>query len=310
MMNKKNNTKHVEKELTLFLEGELPDSEHQHIQSHLASCERCGQALRELERLPRVLQAFGEIEPSETMFDEIEAQIAQSSQRRFARRKLAWKIGLQFAFVVLIVCLTLFIEHYFEPKTDAELNNLEVIRLYLKEHEKITQPAVLTRGTEHLSTKTEDLVYSEFLKLFPDFARIQQQIISARSATSRDLLTLPTISEEESLTLEIAQKSAPFNVIAPPYLHPGYILDSIYKIKGKDSLHLVYTNGIDALSLFEQAIRRQSRLKDLNEYVIYQSQQNAETTILVWRDGDTAFALIGVAEMQKLMAIVESIQSD
>jgi len=102
-MNKKNNTKHVEKELTLFLEGELSDAEHQHIQSHLASCERCGQALRELERLPRVLQAFGEIEPSETMFDEIEAQIAQRSQRRFARRKLAWKIGLQFVSVVLIV---------------------------------------------------------------------------------------------------------------------------------------------------------------------------------------------------------------
>jgi len=82
-MNKKNNTKHVEKELTFFLEGELPDAERQRIQAHLASCERCAQALRELERLPHVLRTFDKIEPSETMFDEIKARIEPSFWHRF-----------------------------------------------------------------------------------------------------------------------------------------------------------------------------------------------------------------------------------
>jgi len=316
-MNQRNDTvnnEHVEGELTLFLEGELSEEQRCHVEEHLASCEHCARALRELKRLPQILLEFGEIEQAETMFDEIKSRMERNSWHRFFTLQLAWKIGLQFSFAVLIVCLTLFINGHLERQDNVDLSSPKFINLYLREHQKRIQTATLREPPPmaHIPVQPEDLVYSEFLSLFPDFVQIQRQLVLARGGMARqNLPTTPTIPAEETLTLGEAQKAVPFHVIAPPYLHPGYILDGICKVKERNSLHLVYTNGIDTLSLFEQALQGQKRLnaKELREYAIYRSQKDSHATILAWRDDAIAFALVGVAEMRQLMGIVESIQS-
>ena len=129
----------------------------------------------------------------------------------------------------------------------------------------------------------------------------------------------PSISKGEILDLSEARIAVDFEPAAPPRLYPGYILDSVRKIDDYNSLHLIYTNGINTLSLFEQALDGKNMLaaQDFREYAVYRSNQSAQhmgktpdkSTILAWRNGSVSFVLIGNEEMSRLMEIAQAVSA-
>ncbi len=91
--------------------------------------------------------------------------------------------------------------------------------------------------------------------------------------------------------------------------HPGYSLDQIRRIEGRDALQLLYTDGINSVSLFEQSLdgpRGLSR-QDFREYAVYRNIEQAGGTILAWKDDALSYVLIGNAEMSQLMNMAQSI---
>ncbi|MGB2866683.1 MAG: hypothetical protein WBC05_25355, partial [Sedimentisphaerales bacterium] len=94
-------------------------------------------------------------------------------------------------------------------------------------------------------------------------------------------------------------------------LHPGYSLDQIRRIEGRDAMQLLYTDGINSVSLFEQHLDGQRGLepKDFREYAVYRNKEQAAGTILAWRDGVRSYVLIGNTEMSQLMDMAQSISA-
>jgi hypothetical protein len=162
----------------------------------------------------------------------------------------------------------------------------------------------------------EDVMYYEFID---DYRRISRPgLILRGSSSGRDTGTVsrePGISSAKALTLPQARKAVSFAPVAPSRIHPGYILDGITKVAGRDSLHLLYTNGIDTLSVFEQPLEGEQVLaaKDFREYAVYKSSTPAEgsgnqagTTILAWKNSHVSFVLIGREDMSRLMAVAQA----
>jgi hypothetical protein len=99
--------------------------------------------------------------------------------------------------------------------------------------------------------------------------------------------------------------------VAPSWFHPGYVLDEIRRIEGRDALQLLYTDGISSVSLFEQTLNGHRGLsrQDFREYAVYRQKEQAGGTILAWRDDELSYVLIGNAEMSQLMDMAQSISA-
>jgi len=89
------------------------------------------------------------------------------------------------------------------------------------------------------------------------------------------------------------------------------MLDAIRRIEGRDALHLLYTDGINTISLFEQPLDGQRGLgaQDFREYALYRSEGQGPGTILAWRDHALSYVLIGNIEMSQLMDMAQSISA-
>ena len=113
------------------------------------------------------------------------------------------------------------------------------------------------------------------------------------------------------MTLSQARASARFDLVAPPRLYPGYRLDNIRTIDGRDALHLLYTDGINTLSLFQQPLEAEHTLgvHDFREYAVYCDEGQGTGTILAWRDEAIAYVLIGDIDMAQLMDMAQSIDA-
>ena len=121
----------------------------------------------------------------------------------------------------------------------------------------------------------------------------------------------PVISNGHTLSLSEARKNAGFALRAPARLHPGYSLDQIRRIDGCDALQLLYTDGINSVSLFEQSLDGQRGLsrQDFREYAVYRNTKQGAGTILAWRDDALSYVLIGNTEMSQLMDMAQSISA-
>jgi hypothetical protein len=113
------------------------------------------------------------------------------------------------------------------------------------------------------------------------------------------------------LTISEARETADFDLSAPSRLFPGYSLDQIRRIEDRDAMQLLYTNGIDSISLFEQPLDGQRRLgpQDFREYAVFQNKGQGGGTILAWRDNELSYVLIGNTEMSQLMDMAQSISA-
>ncbi len=119
------------------------------------------------------------------------------------------------------------------------------------------------------------------------------------------------ISNGHTLSLSEARDPAGFELRAPLWLDPGFELDQIKRIDGRNALQLLYTDGINSVSLFEQSLDGQGGLsrQDFREYAVYRKVEQAGGTILAWKDDTLAYVLIGNTEMSQLMNMAQSISA-
>ncbi len=161
-------------------------------------------------------------------------------------------------------------------------------------------------------------MYYEFLD---DYSRFSRPGLILRGPISQREISLskaPAISKGRILTLTQAQNAVDFDTVVPQQLPHDYILDSIRKIDDYNSLHLLYTKGMDTISLFEQPVSGKGGLtaQDFREYAVYSkvepdagSEGQGRWTILAWSDGAQSFVLIGKEDISQLMDIVQSISN-
>ena len=314
----------IQKELEAFLNSDMDDPKRKDIQSHLDECQNCVQVLRQLRRLSEVLQTWKGIEPSPMMHEKLKTRMkaSESSWRRILTYSFAKKAALRFAEAAAIVVLTLFVSHLLQKPAPKARDDLATINFYLMEHQgAITQTVsaeLSTRPTARMYISRDDILYYEFIEDLPRSAR--PGIILRRPSSQREISPpkAPAISKWKILTLPQARNAVDFDPVAPPRLHPGYILDSIRKIDDYNSLHLFYTNGIDTISLFEQPSNGEQGLaaQDFREYAVFRSVEPAaglkgqgRATILAWSNGAVSFVLIGKTDMAQLMDMAQSISS-
>ena len=195
----------------------------------------------------------------------------------------------------------------------ARPDHTTTINLYLKEHQDVVarhtsfssaapQPAQM-RVSQH------NILYFEFLDDMPGITH--PGIIVRGTSSQREIIPseAPIISNGHTLTLSEARQAAGFNLVSPAWLRPAYALDQIRRIEGCEALQLLYTDGIDSISLFEQPLDGQRGLepKDFREYAVYRNAEQSGGTILAWRDDVRSYVLIGNIELSELMDMAQSI---
>lgn len=197
----------------------------------------------------------------------------------------------------------------------ARTDDSATINLYLKEHRDVVARHVSLSPAPpqpaQMLVSQHDILYYEFLDDEPEYMRPG---IIVRGPSSRHQISSPegpVISNGHTMTLSEARKTADFELQAPPRLHPGYSLDQIRRIEGRDAMQLLYTDGINSVSLFEQPLDGQRGLepKDFREFAVYRNKGQAGGTILAWRDDVRSYVLIGNTEMSQLMNMAQSISA-
>jgi hypothetical protein len=155
----------------------------------------------------------------------------------------------------------------------------------------------------------DDILYYEFFEDGPEFIRPGIIVRGPSSQQEIESHEIPAISNGHTLTLPDARKTADFELSAPARLFPGYSLDQIRRIEGRDALQLLYTDGIQSVSLFEQPLDGLRGLshQDFREYAVYQNKGQVGGTILAWRDNALSYVLIGNIEMSQLMDMARAI---
>jgi len=111
---------------------------------------------------------------------------------------------------------------------------------------------------------------------------------------------------------------AGFKPIKPRYLPDGFTLiaGDVSQVKGIRNLHLIYSDGIRTLSLFENATDRaidftgMKALRTKFEDHDAQYVHDGPTTLLAWRERGLAFALVGDLELKELTQIATSVIPD
>lgn len=315
----------IQKRLKAFLSKDLEDHDKKEIRDHLDSCLDCSRYFRQLKKLSEVVQTWKGIEPSPHLFESIQSRAKkdESLSGRIFTYAFLKKAAIRFAEVAAIVVLTLFVSHWLQKPVSRTQDDLNTINLYLTEHKE----AILQTVSEEIGSQTdtrisvhrEDIFFYEYFDGFPRFRRPGVILRGPESQREIELPETPTISKGKTLTLAQAQKAVDFDLVTPLRLHPGYILDSIRKIENYNSLHLVYTNGLDTISLFEQPSDGERGLaaQDFREYAVYRSiepfsdevKAQDKATILAWRNGTVSFVLIGKTSIPRLMDVAQAINS-
>jgi hypothetical protein len=195
----------------------------------------------------------------------------------------------------------------------AATDDSATINLYFREHQDVVARHVSFNPTApqpaQMRVSQEDILYFEFFDDGPEYMRpgiIVRGPSSERKISSPEA---PVISNGHTLSLSEARQAAGFALVSPSWLRPVYTLDQIRRIEGRDTLQLLYTDGINSVSLFEQPLDGQRGLsrQDFREYAVYRNTEQAGGTILAWRDDELSYVLIGNIEMSQLMDMAQSI---
>ncbi|UCC97024.1 MAG: hypothetical protein JSW66_14405, partial [Phycisphaerales bacterium] len=160
---------------------------------------------------------------------------------RYTLPRLVWAGGLAAALLVIsswLACLVLLREvsdlRHELARRDvaiARTDESATINLYLGEHQDVVaQTASLDLPRPQptqMRVSRHDILYYEFLDDRPEFMR--PGIIVRGPSAQREIRPpeAPAISNGRTLTLAQARETAGFDLISPPQLHPGYMLDQI-----------------------------------------------------------------------------------
>jgi len=195
----------------------------------------------------------------------------------------------------------------------ARTDDSVTINLYLREHQDaVARYTSLTQAVPRplqMRVSQDDILYYEFLD--DELEYMHPGIIVRGTPSQREIGSpeAPVISNGHTLTLPEAREAVDFELRSPARLHPGYELDQIIRINGRDTLHLLYTDRINSVSLFEQSLDGQHGLsrQDFREYAVYRNKERSGGTILAWRDDVLSYVLIGNTDMSQLMDMAQSI---
>jgi len=317
----------VQKELKGFLDDDINGQKKVEVKNHLDQCPNCAKELEQLRKLSKVLHTWKGIEPPAHYYEKLQSRIVAvpSVFGKIFTYSFIKKAAYRFAEVAAIVMITLVISHWLQKPAPVTGSDTDTINLYLTEH----QDAVLRTVSEEPSSEMETPIsvpreafyYYEHIDGFPRYSR-PGVILKGPPKSQKEIPMpeVPSISKGEILDLPQARKAVDFEPVAPVRLHPGYILDSIRKIEDYTSLHLVYTNGINTLSLFEQSLDGKKGLaaQDFREYAVYRDIEAEElpmattdkATILAWRNGSVSFVLIGKEDMSRLMDLAQTVSAE
>ena len=197
----------------------------------------------------------------------------------------------------------------------AQPDDSATINLYLKEHrDVVAQHASFSSAAPQpaqMRVNQHDILYYEFLDDGPEYMNPGIIVRGPSSQREIGLPEAPVISNGHTLSLSEAKETANFDLVAPPWFHPYYKLDQIRTIEDRDALQLLYTDGTNSLSLFEQPLdgRRGLESKDFREYAVYRNEGQVGGIILAWRDDVLSYVLIGNTEMSQLMDMAQSISA-
>jgi len=306
----------VQTELQAFLSGEIDEPRKSEIRKHLLDCQNCSRALERLTKLSGVLQSWQISEPPSLMYEKLTARLkARTSLKvRAFRNPLVRKVAFKLAEVAAIVAITLSMSHFFGKPAPKLRDELASLNFYLREHRDVAaQLASLEppMPAARVDVPRHDILYYEFMDEPYEFARPGIIVRGPSYEPPAAPAEVPAIANGHTLTLSEARKAADFDLVSPPRLHPGYMLDQIRRIEGRDALHLLYTDGIHTISLFEQPLDGQRGLvpQDFREYALYRNKGQAGGTILAWRDDALSYVLVGNAEMSQLMDMAQAINA-
>jgi len=320
------NCEDIQKELKAFLDNEIDDQKKAEIQEHLDQCPNCTKELEQLKKLSEVLHTWKGIEPTPRLYEKLKSRIEhkESFLWKAFTSSFIKKAAFRFAEIAAVVVLTLFISRSLQKPAPVTGDALDTINLYLTEHQGAALRTVSEEPASDVKTRIsvprEAFYYYEHIDGFPRYSR-PGVILKGPSKYQKEIPMpeIPSISKGEILDLPQARKAVEFEPMAPIRLHPGYILDSIRKIEDFNSLHLVYTNGINTLSLFEQSLDGEKGLaaQDFREYAVYRNIEADEipmaimdkATILAWRNGSISFILIGKEDITRLMEIAQAVST-
>jgi len=197
----------------------------------------------------------------------------------------------------------------------AQTDDTATINFYLEEHrDLVAQHASAGPATQQpakISVSQHDVLYYESFDDEPEYMNPGIIVRGSSSQHEVDSSEAPAISNGHTLTLSEARNVADFNLVSPSWLRPCYRLDQIRRIDDRDALQLLYTDGINSLSLFEQPLdgRRKLEPRDFREYAVYRNRGQAGGTILTWRDDSLSYVLIGNIELSQLMDMSQSINA-
>ena len=195
----------------------------------------------------------------------------------------------------------------------VQSDSTTTINLYLKEHrDVVARHASFSSATPQpvqMRVNPNEILYYEFLNDEPGYMRPGIILRGRTDRNQAEPSEAPVISNGYILTLSEARKIAGFDLVARSWLHPGYKLDEIRRIEGRNALQLLYTDAINSVSLFEQPLDGQHGLSanDFREYAVYRKKEQAGGTILAWRDDELSYVLIGNTELSQLMDMAQSI---
>jgi len=110
-------------------------------------------------------------------------------------------------------------------------------------------------------------------------------------------------------------KAAGFRALGPKYLPEGFlpIAGDLHNVKDVRTLHLLYSDGLRTVSLFENA---RGAAVDLSRYTVHATKlqsrdaqyvRDGPTTLLTWTDGNLHFALVGELTLTELTRIGSSV---
>ena len=118
-----------------------------------------------------------------------------------------------------------------------------------------------------------------------------------------------------SSDIERVVKDAGFTPASPRYLPEGFTVVSadVTTLKGVKTLHLMYSDGIRSLSLFENAANATADYGHMKPVATKVENRDAlyvndgSTTFLSWKNSGLTFALVGDLDLKELKAIAASV---
>jgi len=199
--------------------------------------------------------------------------------------------------------------------TIARAEDSATINFYSREHQDVVARHASLRQAQaqprQIRVSQQDILYYELLDDQPAYMR--PGIIVRGPASQREINAsdTPVISNGHTISLIEVRASTDFDLVSPLWLNPGYTLDEIRRIEGRDAMHLLYTDGVNTLSLFEQPLEGQRWLspKDFREYAVFRNKEQTGQTILTWRDAFRSYVLIGNNGLSQLIDMAQSISA-